>query len=179
MKRMTVQLLICIFAGNLVLMAQSEPGVSTGKKIGTVVRSAIETALPAVGPLLDLIWEKRPSGKNKLKKDQLEEALTNARKEMQDAFTEKAQKKLAPVNETAEELRVVTRFLGDSIRAKENLIRMQVRISMNPDPIWWNTQTSDWAVAKRFLNRIGEVTDHELGKINEVWVFSSNVEPIS
>src|SRR5712692_3101675 len=60
------------------------PGTSTGQKIGTIVSTAINTALPGIGALLTTLWPKKDNGqpKDKASKDEMATAVEGAKKKV-------------------------------------------------------------------------------------------------
>lgn len=153
------------------LRAQEPPGTATGRKIGTIVRTAIETALPGASALLGLIWGNRSSN-DRINQEQLRQAVEAARPEIRDTLIAEAQRRLEPVSQIAEELRIVNYFLEAAVQANQNVITMQTRLGTTPSPTddFWRSQTEDWDVAKNHLRRLEGVQESELELIRELWL---------
>src|SRR5713101_2658185 len=95
-KRCVALFLVLTLSGGLVL-SQETKAPSTGQKIGTIVKDAINTALPGVTTLLDLIWGKKDNGK-KISKGELEKSIKDAKDDMQNKLTASAQEKIRPID---------------------------------------------------------------------------------
>jgi hypothetical protein len=146
------------------------PGTSTGQKIGTIVSAAINTALPGVSAILNLL-PKKSNGqpKDSVKPDEVKTAVEAARKDLLKAALDN----LKPVNEVSAELSTLNKFLTPTVVASENLIRIQTRFSTTAQPFadtFWQAQNGDWAVAKARLNTLNNITDSDIAKIRDLWL---------
>ena len=171
MKRASIVVAIaCIVCVTTVTRAQAPPapGVSTGEKIGNVVKTAITTAFPAVKDIVDLIWTKKPTTDNKVSKDQLQTATESAKKDVQTAITAAIQPKLTPLARVSGELATVDKFLQPTVVAAINLAQMQTRLA-GPMPDW-SEQEKDWKVAKAQLAQLRGITDPELDQVRDKWL---------
>ena len=135
------------------------PGTDTGQKIGTIVKTAIDTALPAVGSLINLFWKKGDGDKQT--KQELQANIDKSQADLKKQFANKAQEKLKPVADVASELLVVGRFLEPATLAHEAVIQMQSRPTIDK---------TDWDVAKRQLDQIDKIADTDVNIIRDKWL---------
>jgi len=146
------------------------PGTSTGQKIGTIISTAINTALPGVTAILGLL-PKKSNGqpKDSVKPDEVKTAVETARKQLLAAALDN----LKPVNAVSEELSTLNKFLTPTVVANENLIRIQTRFTTTSQPFkdsFWQEQSGDWEVAKARLNTLSTITDGDIAKIRDLWL---------
>src|ERR1700733_5619281 len=176
LRRALFMIVVSLVVMRLTAYAQDTPppaGVDTGKKIGTIVKTAIDTALPGVttgiSTIADLIWKNKSSNNEKIKKPELDEAVKKTRTELITA----AQKQIQPVGQVADELALLGKFLTPSVEANVNIIRMQTRLSSSASPVpdnVWKDQKEDWAVAKGNLAAMGSISNDELKKVRDLWL---------
>lgn len=150
------------------VQAPPAAGVATGQRVGNIVRAAIDTALPAVGPLLDLVW-KNPNGQkkgddDKMKKSELEKTLADATKQLK----KDAELKLRDVATVSLELRVIGRFLEPVTKARENLVRMQSRAESST--VDWSEQKTDWGVVKAQLQTVDGIGETDIDFVRDMWL---------
>lgn len=139
---------------------EGQPSTSTGQKIGTIVKDAIDTALPVVGSVLNLF--KKDSEKKS--KSEVEEALKKER----EAARKRAQDAIKPVARVAAEVDVVRRIAASVSRANLNVSTMQVRLTAaKPDYV---EITNDWNAAKSYLSDVFAVSGDEISNVREVAV---------
>jgi hypothetical protein len=128
------------------------PGQATGEKIGTIVKAAIDTALPGVTSILGLIWGGKKEG-DKISKQQLEDAIKSAREDLRQQFAANALEKIQPVKKVADELATLYKFMEPATEANESIIRIQAVISANPtitDPVQAQLK-KEWSIATKQL----------------------------
>jgi hypothetical protein len=146
------------------------PGTSTGQKIGTIVSTAITTALPGFKTILDLLPKKNNGQpKDNVRPDEVKAAVETARTQLLSAALDK----LKPVNEVSGELLTLSKFLTPTVVANENLIRIQTRLATTSQPFkdnFWQAQNADWAVAKARLNTLNNITDADIAKVRDLWL---------
>lgn len=146
------------------------PGTATGKKIGTIVKTAIDTALPGVTTLIEAIWGPRKAD-DKIKKDELAKAVDAAKKQLQDEFTKKAQTNLRPVQQVSAELQVLRQVLQPSVFAQEQILQMQTRLASGSlDANAQAQQEADWKVAKAQLDKLKVIKQQDLDNIRDLWL---------
>src|SRR6516225_3920699 len=92
------------------------PGTDTGKRVGTIVKTAIDTALPGVTTLLNAIWGNRKNN-DSINKTDLEAKLKEARQK----FYSDAQAKLAETALVATQLGVVNQFVDGAVTASQRV----------------------------------------------------------
>ena len=137
---------------------QAPAGVDTGKKVGNIIKSAIDVALPGVAAIMDIIW---PKGKDSIKKEDLEKALKDARTK----FFADAQKQVANIDVVGKELRTVSLFLDSMTGAGRRVMAMRVRLEATP-PAWPAIET-DWKVVKNRLEGLKKIDDATLLNIRD------------
>ena len=168
-RRVQCVLAVVVLSSGSVLsqVAQEPSGTTTGRRIGTVVVAAIETALPGVTKLVDAIWGSRSSS-DKVNKDQLKTMVGDARQ----TLLQQVRQALTPIVTLSDELEVINRFLQATSSANANVGRMQNRLSdkANMTDETWGDQREDWLVAKAQLENISRVPDNDLSKIGNLWV---------
>lgn len=147
------------------------PGVDTGQKIGTIIKTAISTAAPGVSSILDLIWShlSNPSS-DKAKKTDLQKAATN--QSTTDSIKQKtvanAQVQLQPISKLSDELAVINRFLAPSVTATQNLI--VIRTKMVEQTTDWQTIQNQFDLAKVQINNLKSVSDTDLDKVRDAYL---------
>lgn len=139
------------------------PGEETGKKFGTIIKNAVNTFLPAVGPFVDAIWPRKADGTTKKKKateDEVKKKLTAERTKI----LEEAQGKIKPVGGVAKELKVLLMFLDPSVQAQPKIVAAITRLSASSAPSVddWAFVSEKFGIAKNFVATIKKVTDAEL-----------------
>lgn len=157
----------CLVLGAMVLLAVpafGQDATPTGVAIGTVVKDVIDTALPGVASLVDLFWPKDKNDGDKIKREDLEKAVGDARSEMLDAV----RIKLAPMGRIADELGQVNRFGTPVVLANEYAVRVGTRLE-GKDVSWVEIRT-DWDIAKSKLGELKSIRDSDLLPIRDVWL---------
>ncbi len=162
-----VVLLACLFGSGSSSPIQGQeqpPGTSTGQKIGTILKAAIDTALPGVTSLVSAIWGNRGTN-DKMKKEELEKAVKEARLK----FYAQAQEKVAPIGELANEIRVVNRAFESAVKANEGVIRMESILDSDFNPqTQWPKVEEEWQVTKAQLDSLKGLKDSDIERIREL-----------
>ena len=144
--------------------AQATPGADTGQRIGTIVKSALDVALPGVTSLVEAIWGKRQPNAQ-IRKPELEAEVKRVREQLY----QDAQKAIRPVSAIAAELAVVTPFMEGAIQANQRVILMRSRLNVDKvDTPTWQLLATDWKVANTNLNRFATTTDKQLGSVRDL-----------
>jgi len=157
--RRTLGVASMVLMSSALLYAQPVPGVDTGKKVGNIIKSAIDVALPGVSAIMDAIWPDRK--KDSVKKDDLKKAVTDAR----DKFYADAQKKVAGIDIIGKELETVSLFLEAAVGASRRVVAMRTRLEASP--VQWAELETDWKVVKNRLEGLKKIDDPKLLTIRE------------
>jgi hypothetical protein len=176
------KLLVCSFLVVLIVPvtahtqapATPAPGVAIGQKIGTIVKTAVSTASPGISgllSLLDSIWTSL--GKSSSDKVSATDAKAAASTKPAVAAAVKApaiaaQQAIQPIGKVSDEIGVVARFLGPSVKATQNLIVIQtISSEANPD---WTEIGNNWDLAKIQVGNLKSVSDTDLDKIRDAYL---------
>ncbi len=145
------------------------PGVSTGQKIGTIIKDAITTVAPGVSSILDLIWShlSKPSDTTAKKTDLQQAAQVSDTQAKQQAVAA-AQKQLQPVSNVSDELSVIGRFLGPSVLATQDLIVMKTKAAEGT--IDWVSIGNNWDLATKQIANLKSVPDSDLTKVRDAYL---------
>ena len=169
---------------SLILPSEAVPQTTTsggaatvGSTIGTIVKSAIQTAFPAVGTLLTSILSASPKTANqpdsaRVKVGDVKAAAdtSTAKTSVQQQITAAIQPKLAPLSQVAAELAVVDQFLLPSTNASRALVSMQSDLAAaSPD---WNDVGLQWSLAHNQLQKLNSITDSQISVISDLWLRS-------
>ncbi len=119
----------------------------TGEKIGTIVKTAIDTAFPAVSSLMKLIW---PGGKNSDKKTKKE--VQDDIEKVQADLKKQVMTKLQPAAQISEELGVIQEFGRTSVKAGQNIRTMRTLVTvLPPGSELWSRLNTEWRIASTYL----------------------------
>src|ERR1700741_2085517 len=172
-RTLLISFIVCtLILGSSVTAQEPPPGTATGEKIGTIIKMAIDTALPAVPQILSLIWGNK-SDKEKVDKKQLQEAVTAAREQMRKDFTENALTKIQPVRKVADELDIIYRFMGPATDANESIVKMQTLLSSNTaiSDALQKQLDKEWGFAARQLATLNQVSTKDIDKtVRDRWL---------
>lgn len=154
--------------------ATASPAATAGSTIGTIIKSAISTALPPVGAILNSILAtsaatNKPDN-TRVTVGQVKSAANtpNAQQCVQQQITAAIQPKLAPVSEVAGELAVVGQFLLPSVEATKNLTLMQAELAAQP--VNWPDVRLNWSLVKVQLVKVKSVPDSQINSISDLWL---------
>jgi hypothetical protein len=118
----------------------------TGKKIGTIVSSAIDTAFPVIGRILDLF--KGNDKKKSASKDEVTKAADDAQKQ----FLATVKQKLQPAATVAKELGVMEAFATAAVNANDNIVTINSLLEQEtPD---YDRVDTEWSIAKNYLGDV-------------------------
>lgn len=166
-KNLTISSLIVVFVGvHSASAAQAPaPGVAAGERIGNVVRTAISTAAPGLGSLLDLIWGRlgNPNA-NKATKAELKTAGDPVSTQIKVS----AQQAITPLGRVADELAVIVQYLDPTVTASQNLIVMRTKAAdAVPD---WVAIANQWELAKIQIAKLKAVPDADVRRIRDLYL---------
>ena len=172
-RTLLVSFIVCtLILGSTVTAQEPPPGTATGEKIGTIIKVALDTALPAVPQILSLIWGNK-GDKDKIDKKQLEQAVSAAREQMRKDFVENALTKIAPVRKVANELDIVYKFMGPATDANESIVKMQTLLSSNTTitPALQTQLDREWSFATRQLESLKDISSQDIDKtVRDRWL---------
>jgi hypothetical protein len=135
----------------------------TGQNIGTIVKVAIDTALPGLQALMNLIW---PGGNPNDRKTKAE--VSTQIGQTQQTLLKQVQAKLQALSQEAAEIKVIQTFMKSSIRAHENVTTMQVLLAVGAhDAALLKKLSNEWDIAKAKLSPLAQVTDAQLSAVRE------------
>lgn len=170
---MRILIVICIITiGGIKLSAQNgATAESKGNQIGLVIKSAIETAVPAIGTLMNLIWPKK-SGSSEDKPNATKSEIQTALDIEKSKWKQKMKDEMIPIAAIGEELTIVKRFVkpADEIQIQMKVISTILDEDMDAGD--WKLIKSGWDIAFGFWEEFGSVTDDELSKISSYYVRS-------
>ena len=156
--------LLLLLMSTLFLTAQEDSSTpeQKGEKIGTIVKSALNVVVPAVSPLMDIIWPDR--SKNKVTQEEMKEHLESARKEMIKSF----QEKMKPSLGLHEEMSIFKQYLlpAENIKLKSYIIKEMLKNSS----INWNSIDIEYKILKQYKSII---TGLDTSKLRDKWVRST------
>jgi phage terminase small subunit len=134
-------------------LAEDEPGVSTGRKIGNAISTAITVAFPQVQTLVDLIFGKDASPKSEVKKIDAED---NLKKELAGLQTKVAEQ-LKLIDKVGKDLSTLRSFLRYCVEAQVKVASMQAVLASfpTPDESKRNELTYAWNEAASRLKKLG------------------------
>jgi hypothetical protein len=150
------------------------PAAAAGSTIGTIIKSAISTAFPAVGTILNSILATSPAtnkpDSTKVTVGQVKSAANTptAQQCVQQQITAAIQPKLAPVSEVAGELAVVDQFLLPSVEASKSLTLMQAELAAQA--VSWPDVKLNWSLVKIQLNKVKSVPDIQINSVSDLWL---------
>ncbi len=145
------------------------PGVETGQKIGTIIKTAISTAAPGVSSILDLLWTHLPKpADDKAKKTDLQQAAQAQNAPVKQQAVASAQQQLQPISKLSDELAVINRFLGPSVMATQDLIVIRTKVS-EPTADWVAIKNA-WELAKVQIGNLKAVSDTDLNKVRDPYL---------
>jgi len=139
------------------------PSESTGEKIGTIIKTAISTALHGVSELVNIIWPK--TNPNKVNKEKLKESVEASNKALKDALVANFQEKLNGVSDIQKEIDIVKQFLIPTEVTKVNMARIVEKL--NAPDVNWNSIVEEWDIAKTHLITIKNV---DTKQIRDKWL---------
>jgi len=149
---------------------QPLPGVSEGQKIGTIIKTAITTAAPAIPSILDTLFGflNKPKPTDKATKEELQTAANNNQKTLNSKTVAGTQKAIQPIQQVSDELEQIARFLEPSTTATQFLIVMKTKTTGTPPD--WKTIENAWEVANKQINQLKSVSDSDLNKIRDLYL---------
>jgi len=164
-RRLAGSLLLTLLLAVIPATVQPQEANTAGTRLGSIIKSAIETALPAAGQIVDLIWSKIPRPDNRIDRAQLTSAVASARL---DLFSS-ANAKIAPVTDVVSQLNIVNQYLEPAVEATHTTSMMLGALSTasvlkGSD---WATLATQWKVSKNFLASIGT---GNAGAIPDLWL---------
>jgi len=149
-------------------MSDQTAGVEQGQKIGTIVKTAIDVALPGVSSILGLFWPKGKSDKDKVKKTEVEAqikaSLAKFKKQMVGEFA----KNLSPIALRSAELDTLQGFLKESIGCRTRVGKMSARLygRTKLSETDWERMAGDWKGAVTYLKRMNKVSEARIEAIS-------------
>jgi hypothetical protein len=145
------------------LSADDPPGAATGKRIGTIVSAAIDTAFPIFSKLLGLF---KPDSKpdDKVTKTQVEAQVKKSGEE----FKAKAKEQLQPMAAITKELAVIQTFATAGVAARANVATIQHLLIQSP-PEFARIKT-EWTIAKNYLGDAMALKKDDLAVVRELAV---------
>jgi hypothetical protein len=151
--------------------ATPAPGEATGQKIGTIIKTAIQTALPGVSSLISLLFPgKSDSDKVKVADVKTTASAADTQKALQQQITAAIQPKLQPVSQVASELQVVSLFTLPSVEATKYIAVLQTNLASKS--INWTNVSTQWSLVKQQLQKVKGVSDAQINSISDLWLRS-------
>jgi hypothetical protein len=136
----------------------TNPSEQTGKKIGTIVSSAIDTAFPVIGKILDLF---KGSNKKSASKDEVTKATNDAQKQ----FLATVKQKMQPAATVAKELGVLQAFATAAVNAHENIVKINGLLEQNmPD---YDQVDTEWGIAKNYLADVITIKKEDIQAVSD------------
>jgi hypothetical protein len=173
MRRTVVLLLILCFPTSTLHLvnAQStstttqtptDSAKATGQKIGTIVSSAVDTAFPVIGKIMDLFKTKKPD--EKATQADVQKAVKTA----QDDFQKNAKAKIQPVSTISKELTVISNFASAGVKARENIANMDNLLAQaTPN---YSKVALEWKIAKNNLADVLTIKPADIRAIREATI---------
>ncbi len=127
-------------ATNSTADTSTDKAKQTGQQIGTLVSSAVDTAFPIIGKIMDLF-----AGSKKPKQDDVAAAVKKAQTE----FVTSAKLKLQPAATISKELAVIQTFGIAGVSATENIANIN-RLMQDKSPNYGKVAL-EWKIAKSYL----------------------------
>jgi hypothetical protein len=140
--------------------SEAAAGVGTGTRIGNIISTAIDTALPVIGRIMDIF---RPNSKadDTVKKRDVEAAVLKA----QAAVQSKAREQLQALGAVATELAVVQAFATAGAAARINMVNITHYLAQTPRD-FGRIQT-EWKVAKAQLRDVEALRNDDLKAVRD------------
>ncbi len=146
--------------------ATPAPGVAEGQKIGTIVKTAITTAAPAVSTILDLIWGviKKPDSA-KVSKSEVTDAGGKIQAKATSDSIVAGQQKMQDVTVISDEIGVITKFLSPAATVTPYLA--VIRSKAGETSTDWIGISNAWEIAKAQIELVKNVSDEDLTKVRD------------
>jgi hypothetical protein len=119
----------------------TNPDVKKGQQIGTIISSAIDTAFPVIGKVMDLF----KGGKKSASKDEVAQASTDAQKQ----FMSTVKQKIQPAATVAKELAVLQAFATAAVNAHDNVLTINHLLEASTPN--YDQVDTEWTIAKNYL----------------------------
>jgi hypothetical protein len=130
---------------------------SEGTRIGTIIKDAIDVALPNATKLIGAIFGAGNSAKKS-------EATVAVNKQV-DSSTQASNAKLREVSSIATELNVVSEYLEQSVPASQKISRLLTRLDDSPAGSMPTTIKTDWDNVNKSLQKLSDI---KMSDINTV-----------
>ncbi len=138
-------------------VSEAQAPSSTGSRIGTIIKDAIEVALPNAAKLIDAIFGKR----DKADKKAAESAI-----DTQAAMAKRASEaKLGEISNIATELNVVCQYLELTVPASQKVARMLSRLEDASGSTMPAGIRSDWGNLDQVLQKLSDIKKPEIEKV--------------
>jgi len=170
MKTKILTLLTLIFL-SINCIGQDDTATEKGKNIGNVINAALETVVPGVPALMNIIWPKDKKDTDKIKKEELEKAVTTAKNELTKSIKTKMLSEISPLSEVGIELSVYNQFLEPSIPARSTLGKMKYMIGNETDPlkIDWVSIDIEWTTIADEIDKILKVDKKTINALSGIY----------
>lgn len=143
---------------------------SKGNQIGEVIKAAIETAVPAIGTLMNLIWPKKPdnSDKTTATKSEIQTALEAEKEKWKNDMKNGMQ----PIASISDELAVVRRFVKPADKIQIEMKTISTLLMVEEKSIAWDQIRKRWKTANTYWGEFASVGDNELKSVSSYFVRS-------
>jgi hypothetical protein len=132
--------------------------VSTGTKIGTIIKDAINVALPDAAKLIETLFAKSDNTNKKTATPVVEKQATDA-KTASDA-------KLSGISAISAELSVVSQYLEQTVPASQKVARLLSRLD-NAGSKMPSGVKSDWDDLNKSLQKLNNIKASDINKVDE------------
>ena len=172
MKKTSLTIFVVIGICTTLLSQQSPaPGTDTGIRLGNIIRGVIETALPAVGPLVSAIWPSRnPSNINRSELETQLRTNQTAQKAQIAASAAQLRPIFSEVN-TIKDFLVPCNNIQDNLRIIDVLIAYKKPASGDKYKISssdWDRIKSSWNTTKQKISELRTLQNSTINCIREV-----------
>jgi hypothetical protein len=130
---------------------------SEGTRIGTIIKDAIDVALPNVSKLIEAIFGTSKTAKK--------DDATTAVKDQVASATQASNAKLKEISSIAIELNVVSEYLEQSVPASQKISRLLTRLDDAPAGSMPTTVKDDWDDINKNLQKLSDI---KISDINTV-----------
>jgi hypothetical protein len=130
---------------------------STGTRIGTIIKEAIDVALPNASKLINAIFGAGDSAKKP--------AATTAITKQVDASAQASNAKLKEISNVAAELNVVSEYLEQSVPASQKISRLLTRLDDAPAGTMPTTAKADWDDISKSLQKLSDIKMSEINVV--------------
>lgn len=152
-------------------LGQDDAATEKGKNIGNVINAALETVVPGVPALMNIIWPKNKKDGDKIKKEELEKAVTTAKSQLTASIKKKMLSEISPLSDVGTELSVYNQFLEPSIPARSTLGKMKYMLGNEKDSskIDWVSLDIEWSTITDEIDKILKVDKKTINALSGIY----------